>query len=507
MKRKQYLLSLLTAVVALSMALTGCYSDEVNDLQKSIDDLKASQSAQAELIDALETVRDLKEAGVKVWDVRSTGEGQPVAVADLTDGRLLAVTNGGLTLFSESEGGKVVIDGNETALDWKNPLNLEICPKGVWVVNGKGADVTAPKFVKGAKPYAIKANGNGYALTLSNGGVHMLGKNIGLLYLAEGSMGKDNGELEFFSYNPEKDKYDYNDAFRKKGYGETPNAMIAYGSKIYVAISGVQGKNNGAVRVLDRAGRLIEEVKLSSDNGSLMPRALVAHEGMVYVSAYLDPVKADFSYVAKLDTMEYKPKYAKITGAHSEGLAISGSELFICQSGQGKDNKIAVVDLGTFAEKEVITVGYNPVHIVSDGKGTLYFTTMDVYGADWSITTPSNLYKLDAASRKVVKTYDVRTGTLALHNGVLYVTTITNWNDGSSQIKTVNLADDTVSNFATRLPKYMFAAKIAAFDDERQELYITQSMGSQIFRFSYDGKSVGKLRAKQQNGASIILIR
>ena len=507
MKRKQYLLSLLTAVVALSMALTGCYSDEVNDLQKSIDDLKASQSAQAELIDALETVRDLKEAGVKVWDVRSTGEGQPVAVADLTDGRLLAVTNGGLTLFSESEGGKVVIDGNETALDWKNPLNLEICPKGVWVVNGKGADVTAPKFVKGAKPYAIKANGNEYALTLSNGGVHMLGKNIGLLYLAEGSMGKDNGELEFFSYDPEKDKYDYNDAFRKKSYGETPNAMIEYGSKIYVAISGVQGKNNGAIRVLDRAGRLIEEVKLSSDNGSLMPRALVAHEGMVYVSAYLDPVKADFSYVAKLDTMEYKPKYAKITGAHSEGLAISGSELFICQSGQGKDNKIAVVDLGTFAEKEVITVGYNPMNIVADGKGALYFTTWDVYDDDYNITARSNLYKLDVVSRKVVKTYDVRTHSLALHNGVLYVTDI-NWTDYSSTIKKIDTASDTVSDFSKKLPNYMFAGKVAAFDDERQELYITQTMGSQIFRFTYDGKFINeKIRAKQQNGAGIILVR
>lgn len=506
MKRKQYLLSLLTAVVALSMALTGCYSDEVNDLQKSIDDLKASQSAQAELIDALETVRDLKEAGVKVWDVRSTGEGQPVAVADLTDGRLLAVTNGGLTLFSESEGGKVVIDGNETALDWKNPLNIAISPKGIWVVNGKSADVSAPKFAKGAKPYAIKANGNGYTLTLSNGGVHMFGKNIGLFYLAEGSWGKGNGELGFFSYDPESNEYTHVDALRKEKYGETPNAMIAYGSKIYVAISGTQGKDNGLIRVHDRTGKLLKEVKLSSEDGSLMPRQLVAHEGMVYVSAYLDPVNT-FSYVAKLDTMEYMPKYAKITGAHSEGLAVSGSELFICQSGQGKDNKIAVVDLGTFTEKEVITVGYNPVNIVSDGKGTLYFTTMDVYGTDYSITTPSNLYKLDAATRKVVKTYDVRTGTLALHNGMLYVTTITNWSDGSSQIKTVNLEDDTVSDFSTRLPKYMFASRIAAFDDERQELYITQSMGPQIFRFSYDGKPVDKLRAKQQNGAGIILIR
>lgn len=503
MKRKQYLLSLLTAVVALSMALTGCYSDEVNDLQKSIDDLKASQSAQAELIDALETVRDLKEAGVKVWDVRSTGEGQPIAVADLTDGRLLAVTNGGLTLFSESEGGKVVIDGNETALDWKNPLNLEICPKGIWVVNGKGSDVAAPKFAKGAKPYAIKANGNEYALTLSNGGAHMFGKSIGLFYLAEGSWKKGNGELGFFSYDPESNKYTHVEALRKEKYGETPNAMIAYGSKIYVAVSGTQGENNGLIRVHDRTGRLLKEVKLSSDNGSLMPRQLVAHEGMVYVSAYLDPAKADFSYVAKLDTMEYMPKYAKITGSYSEGLAVSGSELFICQSGQGNDNKIAVVDLGTFTEKEVITVGYNPNNIVSDGKGAIYFNTWHV----WSSNTPSDLYKLDAASRKIEKTYDVRTGSLALHNGVLYVTDI-NWSDYSSTIQKIDPVSGAVSNFSNEeLPDVMLASKVLAFDDERQELYIKQSMGPKIFRFSYDGKLIDELTAKQASIADIILIR
>lgn len=502
MKRKQYLLSLLTTVVALSMALTGCYSDEVNDLQKSIDDLKASQSAQAELIDALETVRDLKEAGVKVWDVRSTGEGQPVNVADLTDGRLMAVTNGGLTLFSKSEGGKVAIDGKETALDWKNPLNIAISPKGVWVVNGKGADVTAPKFVKGAKPYAIKANGNEYALTLSNGGVHMFGKSIGFFYLAEGSWKKGNGELGFFSYDPESNEYTHVDALRKEKYGETPNAMIAYGSKIYVAISGTQGENNGLIRVHDRTGKLLKEVKLSSENGSLMPRQLVAHEGMVYVSAYLDPVNT-FSYVAKLDTMEYMPKYAKITGAHSEGLAVSGSELFICQSGQGKDNKIAVVDLGTFTEKEVITVGYNPVNIVSDGKGTIYFNTWHI----WSPNTPSNLYKLDAATRKIVKTYDVRTSSLALHNGMLYVTDI-NWTDYSSTIQKIDPVSGTVSDFSKKaLPDVMLAAKVLAFDDERQELYIKQSSGPSIFRFSYDGKLIDEIKAKQANIADIILIK
>lgn len=506
MKQMKTRKSLWTVACALVLLVSGCYSDEVNDLQKSIDDLKKSQNAQAELIQAMQTVQDLKSEKVEFWGLRTVEKGQPLALASLSDGRQLAVTDGGLTIFEKNNDGKVVIDGEPTSLIWTDPLNVVLCPKGIWQINDESTGKKAPIAQTGKAGYKVEATDGGYLLTMPNGAKHRFAKRTGFFYLAEGSWGKGDGELSFFSYDKVANEHTFIDDLRQEKLGETPNAMIAYGSKIYIAIAGTQGADNGSLRVLDRTGKLLKEIKLKGEVGSMMPRQLVAHEGNVYVSAYLDPVK-DFSYVAKLDTIDFAPKYAKITGKHSEGLAVSGNELFICQSGQGKDNKLAVVDLGSFTEKEVVTVGYNPVNIVSDGKGYLYFTTMDVYGADFSITTPSNLYKMDASKREIVKTYDIRTGTLALNNNTLYVTTVLDWSNGKSQIKKINLEDDKVSDFARRYPTAFFAKKIAAFDDEKQELYVTQNMGAFIYRFSYDGKQVERLRAKQQNGAGIVLIR
>ncbi len=508
MKQKHYVPALLSLVATLALALTGCQRDEVSDLQRSIDDLKKSQEAQGELIQALQVVQELKENDTKAWNIQKSQKGLPVTVATLTDGRLLAVSEGGLTLFEKSEDGKVLINNEKTDREWTTPMTIEICPKGVWLINGESTRHAIPTLAKKQKPYTIQAKGTGYLITLANGKTYTLAKSVGLFYLAEGSFGKGNGELEFFSLDANTEKYSPVDGLRWQKFGETPNAFIPYGSKIYVAVSGKQGAKNGSVRVLDRTGRLLKEIKLAADGGDLMPRQLVAHEGKVYVSAYLDPADKDYSFVARLDTIEYKPEYAKITGKHSEGLTTEGNELFICQSGQGRDNKIAVVDLATFKEKEVITVGYNPCSIVGDGKGNLYFGTKDVYDTTtWTVSTPSDLHKMTAADRKVVKTYNIRTGSLAIHNGILYITNISSWTTGACEIKKLNTTDDTVSDFSKKLPHAMFASKVAAFDDERGELYITQSLGSTIFRFKYDGTLVEKLRAKQQNGAGVLLIK
>lgn len=434
----------LVFLLSLVFLLNGCYNDDIDDLNKKYDDLKEEQDRQAELLATYQSLLQALEKKLTVNSIVNDGENYKI-------------------IFS---------DGTE-----------------MLIKNGQDA----PSIV------SIVDVGNSYVFYMSDGSSITIRKTetIGLYVLSEGTMGNGNGQLVYFDYNTSTNKFVRNDERRFQKYGETPNDLMVYGSKMYCAITG-DNTNGGIIRVINPStGATIQDILVTKEAMKQQPRRLTAYKGKVYATLYSGAV-------AQIDTLSYTTKVATLSGTFSEGICAYGESLYICNSGQGADNTVSVVDIAQFSEKETITVPYNPVYIVNAGNGELYINTASVWSGP-AVGAPANIHILNTATKQITRTFDIPAENIVGGRNYVYATATTSWTTFEGILKKISIANKSVSDFTTSTAKLMFAYKLSV-NPLTNEVYLSQQMGQDINRFKEDGTHIETLKTGQQNGAAVAFI-
>ncbi|MDR1517652.1 MAG: hypothetical protein LBS52_06130 [Dysgonamonadaceae bacterium] len=501
---------------SLVFLLNACYTDDINDLNKKYDELRAEQLRQAELLVQYQALLQALEQRLTVSSLTQTADGLEIV---FSNGNKMVLKNGqdgadGHTpVITIGANGNWLIDGTDTGVkaagtNGTNGDTPTIGANGNWFIGGtdtgvKAAGTNGTDGQEAPRIIGVVDVGGTIIFYLSDGTTVTLGKmeTIGLWVLSEGSWGSGNGQLRGYSYDSGTGNFTADATKRFQNYGDTPNDLLIYGSKMYCAITGKDNTSTdglGAlVRVIDpKTGVTVQDIVIPDGTNRHQPRHIAAEGGKVYVTLY-------GGAVAQIDTTSFTANVTPLSGSYSDGIAVYGSSLYICNSGQGADNRISVVDITSFTETETITVPYNPTIIVKAGN-ELYFTTADIYSGA-TVVTSANVHVLNPAT-KAVTTLGVNADFIAAGRQYVYAT-ITDWNSYSAGVvQKIAIADKTVSTFAatpSQLPMWTYKLSV---NPVTSEVFVTQGMGQTVARFKEDGTRIQNLSVGQQNGAAVVFV-
>ncbi|MDN4753547.1 hypothetical protein QYZ87_03250 [Porphyromonadaceae bacterium W3.11] len=250
---------------------------------------------------------------------------------------------------------------------------------------------------------------------------------LGYWILSEGNMGKNDSEIAWFDIAKGEVSKKQFKAINGKKLGDTGNSLKVYGSKMYIAVTGPgfgAGSEEGTnyVEVLDlKTGKSIKRLPFQDKNGApAKPRNIISEGGKLYISSYSNEV-------VRLDTLSLElDGHAALSGTLAEGLTYYDGNIYVCNSGQGADNKISVVNVSTMTETKIITTAKNPTGIVSANNGILYFNTNYPEYA---------LYKLNLSDDSINKIEDVNASDITYKNNKVYTCEF-NWSllQGSTNV-------------------------------------------------------------------------
>lgn len=494
---------LLFVIVGMSFSACSDYQDDIDDLNKKYDDLKKEQERQAELLATYQSLLQAIEKKLTISAIVDVEGGYKIVFSNGTEMLIKNGKDGHTPVITIGENGNWFIDGVDT--DKKSTGKDGVTPSlrivdGYWYLNDVNTGVKAEGNNGKDAPsiVSIVDAGGTIVFYMSDGTSVTMGKTetVGLFVLSEGLMGSGNGQLVYFDYNATTNKYVRNNDKRFQNYGETPNDLIVYGSKMYCAITGTSA-DGGIVRVINPStGITIRDIIVTKESAKQQPRRMAAGKGKVYVTLYSGAV-------AQIDTASYTTNVIGLSGTFSEGICIYGQSLYICNSGQGTGNTISVVDMAQFVEKGTITVPYNPVNIVNVSNGELYFNTASVWSGP-AAGAPANIHVLNTSTKQVTRTFNIAAENIVAGKNYVYATA-TDWDTFDGMLHKISIIDKSVSDFTTAKSKLMFAYKLS-INPVTNEVFLTQQMGQDINRFKEDGTHIETLKAGQQNGAAIVFV-
>ena len=243
-----------------------------------------------------------------------------------------------------------------------------------------------------------------------------------LYILNEGAMGHNEASLDFFT--PSDGLYvrsAFSQANPSISLGDTANDLIAVGDEIWIAVTG-----SDLIEIVD-AATLAHKASIPV----VMPRCLAADNNFVYVTSYNgayatyseDFTLTDYNnpkgalYRISIADKRKEEHYLGL-GYQPEGLVVSGSNLFIANSGgiasqqdpYTYDNTITHIDLTRFKIYKTYTSVINAKEIFVDSEGTIWEHTLgDFYSLH------SGLYKKtgDGAERVTAEGCELCVGAIA----------------------------------------------------------------------------------------------
>lgn len=233
----------------------------------------------------------------------------------------------------------------------------------------------------------------------------------GLYVLNQGNM-DSNIPGSITSIDPENNVVVQNAFYKANGrlIGDSPQAGITYGSKMYIGVHG-----SGTLEIMDKE-TLVSEKNLSLTGTYAGPRSLAAKDGKVYISLY-------DGYVARLDTLTMTVDKKCKVGPNPDEIVILGDYLYVTNSdGMNYNNdyangySVSKINLSTFTEDCKIPVGMNPTKIATDGNDVFVISM-----GDYTAENPSILQRLninyDATDENSKGAEDLYEATLMAING------------------------------------------------------------------------------------------
>ena len=156
--------------------------------------------------------------------------------------------------------------------------------------------------------------------------------------------------------------------------GDSPQAAVHYGSKIYLPVFG-----SNKLWVLNA-----KTLKIEKDITVSSPEAVYGAKGYVFVAS-------NDGNLTRLDTLNYTAKTIAV-GPNPASIAYSeanGGEIFVSisdgynyQNGYANGKKVAVVQPENFTVVRNIAVGTNPGQLVSDKEGNIYVVARGDYATE-----------------------------------------------------------------------------------------------------------------------------
>lgn len=205
--------------------------------------------------------------------------------------------------------------------------------------------------------------------------------------------------------------------------GDTPQAGVVYGSRLYVAMYG-----SNLVWCIDAAsGRIVRQIAMPS------PEGICATDGYVYVSC-------NDGYLARIDTLSLEADAKRLeVGPNPAGVCSANGSVYVAISdGYNYANEYAngfrVVRVSTsdFSQQAEITVGMNPNIVQADAQGNIFAVCQGNYGMGTTEVKPE-VWKItpdNSASTFVAAT------SIAVRENTLY--TIYNYTNYTTNESTLN---------------------------------------------------------------------
>ena len=207
-----------------------------------------------------------------------------------------------------------------------------------------------------------------------------------------------DGSLTFLDYETGETKQNVYKNANGTSLGGTPNALLVYGDKVYIA-----GSDENTVFVLNKKTfKLIEKISTTEEMGEAegaMPRYVTAYEDKVYVSTY-------GGYVCVIDTGDvnmppyYYDKYK--VGSYPEGMAIGLKDnvpfLYVANSDYGNGNgSISIINLTSGAVSEFKNEKiHNPQELALAGD-YIYVLDWGYYDENW-VQKEAGVYLINGSS-------------------------------------------------------------------------------------------------------------
>lgn len=148
-------------------------------------------------------------------------------------------------------------------------------------------------------------------------------------------------------------------------------------------------------------------------------RSLAYHKGFVYLSsfdvAFANDEDDGLGLVYKINPRTLEKVDSMKVGYQPEEMAVVGDTLYVVNSGgyrmgQGRDNRLSVINLNTFRHERMDTIIMNMTRIKADDEGKLWIASMGDYNEIMGC-----LVVYDPKQRKVIKQYE------AYWPGALYI--------------------------------------------------------------------------------------
>lgn len=247
----------------------------------------------------------------------------------------------------------------------------------------------------------------------------------GILVLCEGLFQQNNASISWINGNDNSIETHFFEKNTSRGLGDTGNDMLRYGAKIYIAVN-----VSSTLEVMSaRDFSSIQQLSMVQGGIAKQPRNMAAYGGKVYITCF-------DGHVDVLDTSSLTITSRIPVGLNPDGIAISGSKLFVGNSGglnaPTMDSTISIIDLNTDQEIDRITIGMNPGAITVDQDGEVYVVTRGNYS-----NIPSRLNRLDANTHVVLQQFPFdASSTIRMGQNILI-----SYYDYNSQQATVALFD------------------------------------------------------------------
>ena len=208
----------------------------------------------------------------------------------------------------------------------------------------------------------------------------------GVFILNQGGWGLNNAGISYYDFETGELQFD----IANQLLGDLGEDMIAYGSKLYVTVSG-----SSRVTIFDlKSLARIKDIDLMDGEQLRQPRYMAPYNGKVYVTTY-------DGNVVRIDTTSLSQDGITPVGPNPEGITAVNGKLYVANSGgllpnYTYNNTLSIVDIAGFKQEKTLTVGVNPCYVHADSYGNVYLSYIGNY-ADIS----GGFQKIDAKTNTV----------------------------------------------------------------------------------------------------------
>lgn len=295
----------------------------------------------------------------------------------------------------------------------------------------------------------------------------------GYWILSEGYANSNNSELAWYDASTGVLSKKQFTAINNIPLGDTGSDLQIYGSKMYCIVTGpgfgaAATAGSSYIEVIDPAnGKSIRRIPFIDAKGNpAKPREIIFDGGKGYLSSYSNElVRIDTATLA-IDA------HAALSGTFAEGLALNSGKIYVCNSGQGTDETISVIDIETMKEISVITTALNPTGIVSTKDGELFFNTNYPY---------YQLYRLSASDETITEIKGINVADLTFFRDNVYSCSF-DWNSYEGMLNMVDPMTGEVSKMLLDMEAYgirmLMEYKIGGINNS-EDIFIT-GMGQDV---------------------------